>query len=53
MSSLKLALTAIWSQFETRATENTKITLSGGVLALPLPNNDGHFIRLCVDKLER
>jgi cytochrome P450 len=52
MSSLGVALTAIWSQFETRATENTKITLSSGILALPIPNDDGQFIRICVDKLD-
>jgi cytochrome P450 len=51
LSSLKVALAAIWSRFETSATENTKFTLGQGILALPTPNN-GYFIRLHVTKVE-
>jgi unspecific monooxygenase len=49
--SLKVAIAAIWSRFETQATEKTKFALSQGLLALPIPT-DGYFIRLNVHRVE-
>lgn len=50
MSNLRMAVAAIWRNFETQATEKTTLTLTHGMIAMPLPQ-DGDFLRLRVRRV--
>ena len=52
LSNLKIAISSIWENFETRVTERTELTLSQGLIAMPLPSKDGDYMRLHLRKVE-
>lgn len=52
-SNLRVAIAAIWENFETLATSRTQLTVSEGIVAMPLPSQAGDYIRLRLRKVER
>jgi hypothetical protein len=46
LSNIRVAMAALWSNFETTETEQTQLTMSKGLIAMPLPNKEGDFIRV-------
>jgi len=52
MSNLRVAVAAIWANFETAVTPNTQMVLTQGMILMPIQNKAGAFIRLHVRRLE-
>ena len=53
LSNLRVAITSIWGNFETLPTDRTRFSVSQGIIAMPLPQEDGNFIRLHVRRWQR
>ena len=46
LSNLYVAVAAIYEHFETRVAEGTELIVSQGMIAMPIPNKHGDYIRL-------
>ncbi|KAF2486989.1 cytochrome P450 [Neohortaea acidophila] len=52
LGSLRVAMAAIWGNFETSTTDDPEFVLSKGLIATPLPNKHRDYLRLHVRRVQ-